>query len=256
MLSGPLSAPTRPPSTAGRPMTARRRSAARTPRSARSPWRTNCCSSVRARRGRTPSPSIGRRDGMARVCQLWEIPRSTLDARRERARRPAQSAAKRRPKRAWTDEVLTGAHPLCDRPLAVHRRGLSQGVSTAALRGWAHREGPRAAVDAGGGPARTDAGRPPPRAAEPRRHDHDRAPRRDVGHRCHGLSHHPATVCIAVDHYTKECIGIRAARPGTRFEALEPLRQSQRPDGVLPGRVERHLQDAPLRGRVSGGGGV
>ena len=34
-----------------------------------------------------------------------------------------------------------------------------------------------------------------------------------------------ATVFIAVDHCTQECVGIHAARPGTRFEALEPLRQ-------------------------------
>ena len=37
-----------------------------------------------------------------------------------------------------------------------------------------------------------------------------------------------ATVFIAVDHCTQECIGIHAARPGTRFEALEPLRQGLR----------------------------
>jgi transposase InsO family protein len=37
-----------------------------------------------------------------------------------------------------------------------------------------------------------------------------------------------ATVFIAVDHYTQECVGIHAAKPGTRFEALEPLRQGIR----------------------------
>ena len=30
-----------------------------------------------------------------------------------------------------------------------------------------------------------------------------------------------ATVFIAVDHCTQQCVGIHAARPGTRFEALE-----------------------------------
>jgi transposase InsO family protein len=34
-----------------------------------------------------------------------------------------------------------------------------------------------------------------------------------------------ATIFIAVDHFTAECVGIHAARRGTRFEALEPLRQ-------------------------------
>ena len=33
-----------------------------------------------------------------------------------------------------------------------------------------------------------------------------------------------ATVFIAVDHCTQECIGIYAAIKGTRSEALEPLR--------------------------------
>ena len=33
---------------------------------------------------------------------------------------------------------------------------------------------------------------------------------------------------IAVDHHNAECVGIHAARRGTRFEALEPLRQGVR----------------------------
>jgi hypothetical protein len=35
----------------------------------------------------------------------------------------------------------------------------------------------------------------------------------------------PATVFIAVDHFTAECVGVHAAGKGTRFKALEPLRQ-------------------------------
>ena len=37
-----------------------------------------------------------------------------------------------------------------------------------------------------------------------------------------------ATVFIAVDHCAQQCVGIPAARPGTRFEPLEPLRQGLR----------------------------
>ena len=33
------------------------------------------------------------------------------------------------------------------------------------------------------------------------------------------------TVFAAIDHCTAECVGIHAAKPGTRFEALEPLHQ-------------------------------
>src|SRR5262249_13602830 len=34
-----------------------------------------------------------------------------------------------------------------------------------------------------------------------------------------------ATIFVAIDPFTAECVGIHAARRGTRFEALEPLRQ-------------------------------
>ena len=37
-----------------------------------------------------------------------------------------------------------------------------------------------------------------------------------------------ATVFIAVDHCTADCVGAHVARRGTRFEALEPLRQGVR----------------------------
>jgi transposase InsO family protein len=35
-------------------------------------------------------------------------------------------------------------------------------------------------------------------------------------------------VFIAIDHHSAECVGIHAARRGTRFEALEPIRQGVR----------------------------
>jgi len=35
-------------------------------------------------------------------------------------------------------------------------------------------------------------------------------------------------IFIAVDHYSAECVGIHAAKQGTRFEALEPIRQGVR----------------------------
>ena len=37
-----------------------------------------------------------------------------------------------------------------------------------------------------------------------------------------------ACVFVAVDHCTTECIGLHAAKRGTRFEALEPIRQGVR----------------------------
>src|SRR5262249_49783032 len=37
-----------------------------------------------------------------------------------------------------------------------------------------------------------------------------------------------AAIFIAVDHCSAECVGIHAATEGTRFEALEPIRQGVR----------------------------
>ena len=56
----------------------------------------------------------------------------------------------------------------------------------------------------------------------------------------------PATIFVAVDHFTAECVGIHAARRGTRFEALEPLRQGIRQhfgsyaEGIARGLALRH----------------
>ena len=55
-----------------------------------------------------------------------------------------------------------------------------------------------------------------------------------------------ACVFVAVDHCTAECIGLHAAKRGTRFEALEPIRQGVRErfgpigDGVAEGLRLRH----------------
>jgi putative transposase len=55
-----------------------------------------------------------------------------------------------------------------------------------------------------------------------------------------------ATVFVVVDHCAAECIGIHAARPGTRFEAVEPLRQGVHTffgpyaEGIATGLQARH----------------
>jgi hypothetical protein len=46
----------------------------------------------------------------------------------------------------------------------------------------------------------------------------------------------PATIFVAVDHFTAECVGIHAARHDTRFEALEPLRQASTSTSVATAR--------------------
>jgi len=54
------------------------------------------------------------------------------------------------------------------------------------------------------------------------------------------------TVFAAVDHCTSECVGVHAAKLGTRFEALEPIRQGvvarygSYAEGVVQGLKVRH----------------
>ena len=60
------------------------------------------------------------------------------------------------------------------------------------------------------------------------------------------VSEGAAFVFVAVAHCTTECIGLHAAKRGTRFEALEPIRQGVRErfgeigDGVARGLRLRH----------------
>ena len=51
-----------------------------------------------------------------------------------------------------------------------------------------------------------------------------------------------ATVFVAVDHFVGDVVGIHAARPGTRYEALQPLREHFGPlaQGVAQGLALRH----------------
>lgn len=55
----------------------------------------------------TCSPSTQRRYGLARVCRMWEIARSTVYlSQTRRAAAPGRPAAKRGPKPRWSDAVL------------------------------------------------------------------------------------------------------------------------------------------------------
>ena len=198
---------------------------------------------------RASSPSSGRRYGTARVCQLWEVPRSTVYARRARASRPAQPAAKRGPKGAGTDAALT------ERIRAVLAR--SPFIGEGYRKAWARLclAGVRTSkgrvlrlMRAAGLLAPTRVGR----RRGPRNHDGTITTDRPDelwgtdATACLTTREGNATVFIAVDHCTQQCVGIHAARPGTRFEALEPLRQGLRAHhggygpGVAAGLSLRH----------------
>ena len=54
----------------------------------------------------TGSPSTQRRYGLARVCRLWEVARSTVYLTQARPPAPTTPAAKRGPKLRWSDTEL------------------------------------------------------------------------------------------------------------------------------------------------------
>ena len=198
---------------------------------------------------RASSPSAAGRYGTARVCRVWEVPRSTVYARRARASRTAQPAAKRGPKQAWTDAALTEQI----RSVLAGSPFIGEGYRKA----WARLR--LASVRTSKGRVlrlMREAGLLAPtrvgRRRGPRNHDGTIT----TGHpdemwgtdatACLTTREGNATVFIAVDHCTQECVGIHAARPGTRFEALEPLRQGLREHfggygaGVATGLALRH----------------
>jgi putative transposase len=172
------------------------------------------------------SPSTGRRYGRRRTCQALEIPRSTLYAARARAQqsRPRQ---KRGPKTDWTDaELTTQIRDVLTRSPFVGE-GYRKVWARLRLAGLRTSKGRvlRLLREAGL-LAPTRVGQPHgPKAHAgtiiPDRPDTMWGTDATAGWTDEGS----ATIFIAVDHYTAECVGIHAARRGTRFEALEPLRQ-------------------------------
>jgi putative transposase len=195
----------------------------------------------------TVSPSTGRRYGRRRTCQTLGVPRSTLYAALARAQQsPARQ--KRGPKTAWTDAELT------EHIRAVLAR--SPFIGEGYRKVWARLR--LAGI-------RTSKGRvlrlmqdaellAPTRVGPPhgpKAHDGTIIP--DCPNTMWGTDatagltdEGPATIFVLVDHFTAECVGIHAARRGTRFEALEPLRQGIRAhfgaydELVAPGLALRH----------------
>ncbi len=195
----------------------------------------------------TVSPSTGRRYGRQRACQALGVPRSTLYAVRARQER-ATPVQKRGPKTAWTDAELTaqirevlGRSPFVGEGYRkVWARLRLAGIRTS--KGRVLR-----LTRAAGLLAPTRTGQP----HGPKAHDGTIIPDRPdsmwgTDATAGWTDEGSATIFIAVDHYTAECVGIHAARRGTRFEALEPLRQGIRAhfgaygEQVAPGLTLRH----------------
>jgi putative transposase len=176
----------------------------------------------------TGSPSTQRRYGLARVCRMWQVARSTVYVAQARETAATPPARKRGPKPRWSDEellekiraVLAASPFLGEGHRKVWARLRWQEVRTSKARvlrlmreakllaptRLGHAHGP-AAHD---GTITTDAP--------------DQMWGMDATS-CLTRQHGTATVFVVVDHCASECIGIHAAKPGTRFEAVEPLRQ-------------------------------
>jgi len=179
----------------------------------------------------TTSSSTNRPYGVGRVCQEWSLSRATFYYQQDRAAGPLAESAKRGPKTAYTDEVLTAhirqvlaASPfLGEGHRKVWARLRAQGIRTSKPR--VLRLMRQANLLA---PSRV------PRVVGPRVHDGTITTERpnqmwgtdatSTVTQQDGL----VTVFVGVDHCTLEGIGIHAARRATRFEALEPIRQGVR----------------------------
>ena len=178
---------------------------------------------------RTVSPSSGKPYGLALVCRTWRAPRATvyrcrLPSRPEPAGRPG-------PVGPMSDTALLAAIRAVLAGSPFHGEGHRKiwarlrvaGVRTSKRRVLRlTRENDLLAPSRVGSPR------------GPRSHDGTIIPEAvdmmwgtDLTTTITGEGQ--AAVFIAVDHCSAECIGIHAAPRATRFEALEPIRQSLPP---------------------------
>ena len=171
------------------------------------------------------SPSTDKPYGLARVCRGWGLARSTIYWQRHERARPA---TRRGP-----------LGPCADDELVAHMRRI---LEASPFPGEGYRKVWARLRHSG---IRTS----PRRVLRLMRAHQLLAPTRQ-GHP-HGPKAHDGTIIpaqvdmmwgtamtatfthqegqvaifIAVDHYSAECVGLHAAKQGTRFEALEPIRQ-------------------------------
>ena len=172
------------------------------------------------------SPSSGKPYGLARVCHIWRSARASI----YRHRHPASLRQRPGP-----------VGPMPDAALLERIRGV---LSDSPFHGEGHRKvWPRRRI----GGIRTSLRRvlrlmrendllAPGRVGRPRgpcNHDGTIIP--DTIDTMWGTdmtttwtAEGQVAVFVAIDHHNAGCVGIHAARRGTRFEALEPLRQGVR----------------------------
>jgi len=173
------------------------------------------------------SISAGRRYGVARVCRLWGLSRSSL-YRGRMASPPPVPRRRPGPQGPMSDAALVEAirQVLEDSPF--HGEGYRKvwaRLRHAGLR--TSKERVRRLMRENGLQATARPGRP----RGPRSHDGTIIPETidtmwgtDMT-AAFALEHGQVAVFVAIDHCSAECVGIHAALQGTRHEALEPVRQ-------------------------------
>ena len=193
------------------------------------------------------SISARRAYGVHRVCRVWGRARSSVYVRRHATR--SRASRRRGPVGAATDEVLVGHIRRVLEASPFHGEGYRKAwaklrverirTSQERVRRLMREHGLQAPYRAG-------------HAHGPKAHDGTittAAPTVMWGTDMTStvtVAEGAACVFVAVDHCTAECIGLHAAKRGTRFEALEPIRQGVRErfgpigDGVAEGLRLRH----------------
>ena len=193
------------------------------------------------------SISARRAYGVQRVCRVWGRARSSVYVRRHATR--SRASRRRGPVGAATDEVLVGHIRRVLEASPFHGEGYRKAwaklrverirTSQERVRRLMREHGLQAPYRAG-------------HANGPKAHDGTittAAPNVMWGTDMTStvtVGEGAACVFVAVDHCTAECIGLHAAKRGTRVEALEPIRQGVRErcgpigDGVADGLRLRH----------------
>jgi transposase InsO family protein len=175
----------------------------------------------------TVSPSSKQPYGVARVTSVWDLPRSSFYAARQRQQHP-QDAQKRGPKVRSDDELVAEIRGLLAAPIfagegyrKIWARLRHKGVRTSkdrVLRLLREHQ------------LLSPSRQPEPSSANP----HEGTIVAAAPDQMWGTDatvtftevEGNVTVFAAIDHCTAECVGIHAVKKATRFEALEPIRQA------------------------------
>ena len=176
------------------------------------------------------SISTRRASGVQRVCRVWHRARSSVYARRQATRSPAR-CRRRGPIGAAPDDVLVAHLRRVLEASPFHGEGDRKAWAKLRVAGMrTSKERVRRLM-------REHDLQAPPRAGHahgPKAHDGTittEAPDVMWGTDMTAtvtVAEGAAVVFVAVDHCATACIGLHAAKRGTRFEALEPIRQGIR----------------------------